>query len=159
MALAWRLAYCSGPPHGGEPAAAEDASRFQVLRRCAADREGYGQDSRFELGKELLEMPSSTAVGVIWRALTNGQNGKGSTFTRLSWTARSSASSWHRADIGGLEHGVRPEASIAAVRSLRKFDHRLCDTLACAGTMPSSVRRIAARSSGIPESGSLMSLP
>ena len=38
---------------------------------------------------------------------------------------------------------------MAAARSLRRFAQRLRETLACAGTMPSRVWRISARSSGI----------
>jgi hypothetical protein len=48
---------------------------------------------------------------------------------------------------------------MAAVRSLRKFAHRLRDTFACADAIPSSVWQIAARSSWIAESGWPVSLP
>ena len=49
--------------------------------------------------------------------------------------------------------GRRPEAAMAAVRSLRRFAQRLAETLALAGTILSRVPRIAARSSGMAAEG------
>jgi hypothetical protein len=53
-----------------------------------------------------------------------------------------------------LSIGCSPEVAIAAARSLRRLAHRFRDTLACIGTTPSNVFRMAARSIGIVLSGS-----
>ena len=56
-----------------------------------------------------------------------------------------------------LSIGRRPEVSMAAAKSLRRFANRLRETLATAGTVPSRVRRISARSSGIAAAGLALS--
>jgi hypothetical protein len=92
---------------------------------------------------------SSTASGAIPCKLA--QRAKRDKPWPIHWSVSASSrrQAWSSSTPAVLSIGRKPAASMAAARSLRKFDHLLRDTLAQAGTMPSSTRRISLRSSAM----------
>jgi hypothetical protein len=92
---------------------------------------------------------SSTASGAIPRRLAQWAKRDRPLRIRVSVFARSSVHASSSVTFAVLTIGRKPEASIAAARSLRMFAQRFRDTLACAATIPSRVSRISAKSSGM----------